>query len=325
MRVVIVGLGSIGQRHARLLLERKDIQVELCDGSPEVLKRASSTLQAHVVHDDYTDALASAPDVVFLCTPTHLHGQQAVEALHAGCHVFCEKPMTSSLSSARTLLQLASTTSLHVNVGFHLHFHEGLLALRKMVKDGRLGQLLHVHARVGTYVTLKNSLTRYQREIRGSLFGDYTHQFDLVYWLTGQKPQTVFVQGGEFGALKLSSHPNLADIFLGFDGTLQAHIHLNYIQAPQRHGYELVGTEGWAYLDAEKNTLEICTAQGEVEILPISQTRDDIYRAEHEAFFTGLRDNAGQESPPASAIVATAIAEAVMGALGSPCLTQINY
>jgi predicted dehydrogenase len=325
MRVVIVGLGSIGHRHARLLAEREDIQVELCDGSAEVLNRVSPAIQAHAVFNSYADALASAPDVVFLCTPTHLHEQQSVDALHAGCHVFCEKPMTSSLVSARKLLQLASTSSLHVNIGFHLHFHEGLLGLKKIVDDGRLGQLLHVHARVGTYVTLENSLTRYQREVDGSLFGDYTHQFDLVYWLTGQKPQTVFVQGGEFGAMKLSSHPNLADVFLGFDGTLQAHIHLNYIQAPQRHSYELVGTEGWAYLDAEKNIVELHTVHGAIETFQISQIRDDIYRAEHDAFFKSLRENTGQESPPASAIIATAIAEAVKGALGGPCLKQIDY
>jgi myo-inositol 2-dehydrogenase/D-chiro-inositol 1-dehydrogenase len=285
----------------------------------------SPTLQNHKVYYDYADALASAPEAVFICTPTRLHEQQAVGALHAGCHVFCEKPMTSSLASARTLQKLASTTSLHLNVGFHLHFHEGLLALKKMLGEGRLGQLLHVHMRVGTYVTLENSLTRYQREVDGSLFADYTHQFDLVYWLTGKKPKTVFVQGGEFGALRLSSHPNLADIFLGFDGTLQAHIHLNYIQAPQRHGYELVGTEGWAYLDAEKNILELHTVRGAIEKYHVSQTKDDIYRAEHEAFFSRLRENAGQESPPDSAIIATAIAEAVMGALDSPCLKQIDY
>lgn len=325
-RILVVGLGSIGVRHARLLAERGDVHLEVCDGSPEALVRTKGIKEVRATYRSFEEALESRPDIVFLCTPTPLHVGQSKAALLNGCHVFCEKPMTTSLSEGKDLIALTESSMLHFNVGFHLHFHEGLAQVKRLLDEGGIGDLLHVSARVGTYVTLVNSATRYQRDFDGSLFGDYTHQFDLLYWLTGRMPERVFVKGSEAGSLPLSSKPNIADIFFGYDGDFQAHVHLNYIQFPQRHHYEFIGTKGWIYLDAEDNLLVKGYAQSDtVESHRYSQTRDDIYRAEHDAFLMNVAMNQRQESPSCDAIVSTALFEAVMEAYRKGEWQTIEY
>ena len=102
-RVVVVGLGSIGRRHGRLLQERPDVQVEVVEPSAEAVARASQELGNLPAHPRLEEALATAPDVVWLATPTALHADQAMAALKAGCHVFCEKPMSDRLHSARAM------------------------------------------------------------------------------------------------------------------------------------------------------------------------------------------------------------------------------
>lgn len=325
MRVLVVGLGSIGQRHARLLGERADLEIDVCDASDEAIARLGAVHVGSVFYS-YEEALKTKPDAVFLCTPTSYHIEQVLAALQHGCHVFCEKPLTNSLAAGKKLLGFIQDSSLHVNVGFHLHFHKGLVALKQLIAEGRLGDIVQLDARVGTYITLKNSVTRYQAHQQGSLFGDYTHQFDLLYWLTGKKPDQMLIQAAERGGVELSSDPNVADILFRFPDPFQAHIHLNYIQMPQRHSYEITGTKGWVYLDAENMYADIGNAKdGTVSRLTFAQERDDLYREEHRLFFKGIAEGTRQESPIADALISTAMYETAMRAYLSGQWENINY
>jgi predicted dehydrogenase len=107
---------------------------------------------------------------------------------------------------------------------------------------------------------------------------------------------------------------------------MQAHVHLNYIQSPQRHDYEVTGTRGWVKLDAEDGILNFGLADDpSVRREVLSQDRDDIYRAEHQAFLDRLAADQTQESPAAEALVSTAIYEAVMQASTSGSWQPVRY
>ena len=102
MRVVVIGTGSIGKRHGRLLCERSDLSVELCEPSAAALAATLADPEESFwaadleTHSSLEAALASKPDAVVLCTPHTLHAQQAIAALDAGVHVLCEKPMAAT-------------------------------------------------------------------------------------------------------------------------------------------------------------------------------------------------------------------------------------
>ena len=93
-RVVLAGLGSIGQRHARLLRERSDVLLEVFEPEADALGPLLTEAADLRVHSDFEQMLASSPDVVWIASPTRCHASQAIAALRAGAHVFCEKPMS---------------------------------------------------------------------------------------------------------------------------------------------------------------------------------------------------------------------------------------
>lgn len=211
-RVVLAGLGSIGQRHARLLRERSDVLLELFEPSADALRPLLEEAADLRVHSDFGQMLASSPDVVWIASPTRFHAAQAIASLRAGAHVFCEKPMSERPEDAAEVRRVAEASGRTLNTGFVLRFAPALIELRRLIREGQLGNLVHIHARVGTYVTLVNSKSRYQATNPGSLFFDYSHQPDLFYWLTGLVPLEVTVVGLSAGQLPHSSDPNVAVI-----------------------------------------------------------------------------------------------------------------
>lgn len=310
-RVVVVGLGSIGRRHARLLRERGDVQVEIVEPSEEMIARARQELGSLPAHTRFEGALETAPDAVWLATPTELHAEQAIAALKAGCHVFCEKPMSDSLRAANAMRDAVDASGRVFNVGFMWHFSPAMMALRAAIQGGELGRILHAHVRVGTYVTLVNSVSRYQARQPGSLFLDYSHQPDILYWLLGKAPLSVSVTALQAGGLQLTSNPNVAIVVCEYDGPMISTTHLNYVQVPHLHDYEIVGDRAWAQLSFPSGLLSVHSNAGtppRTESHPV--VADDLYRAEQRAFLDAIGGKRGPETSAADGLVSAAICEA---------------
>lgn len=324
-RLVVAGMGSIGQRHARLLALRDDISLELMEPNAETLEKAIALTGRVPTHTNFEEMLQTKPDIVWLATPTNLHASQSLAALAAGAHVFCEKPMTSTLNEALAIQQAVKKSGRLFNVGFYLHFASGIQQLRHFIQSGRLGNLVHIYCRVGTYITLVNSLSRYQSKIQGSLFGDYSHQTDILCWLTNECPTSVTVLAVQAGSLPHSSLPNSADILLHYNQSMHAHIHLNYLQYPQRHTYEIVGDQAWVILDFDNHSIQWGdSVSNKVSTESYSEDRDQIFRAEHTAFFEALEGKRGPESSVSDGVINAAISEAIIRAWQSGKTELIN-
>lgn len=317
-RVVVVGLGSIGRRHARLLAQRGDLQVEWCESSREAVERAHRELgPPSGIHYSYDAMLATRPAMVVIATPHSAHAAQAIAALNAGIHVLCEKPLSDSLADARAMVEAASRSVAVLTVGFQLHFHPALLRVKAIIESGELGSLHQLHCLVGTYVTLVNSQSRYQSRMEGALFLDYAHQPDIFVWLTGQKPRGIYVAGGQGGSLPLQANPNFAAIVCDYAGPMISTIHLNYLQMPDRHEYEIIGDRGWLALDMFKGELRHGRqSDASVRVESSSTDRDSLYAREHQEFVAAAAGERKPESPAHEAIISMEIIEAARASLG---------
>ena len=311
-RIAVVGLGSIGKRHARLLNERDDVSVEVVEPNEQTIMEAENEIGDFQVHRSFDQMLKSKPNIVLIATPHRLHAEQAIKALDAGCDVFCEKPMSDNFEDAVKMKKTGDHSGKILNIGFHLHFHPGLRMVKKIVDDNELGNVVFAHAWVGTYITLVNSVSRYQQKQTGALFFDYAHQPDILYWLLGKKPNYVYASALQNGNLEFSSNPNITVINCEYDDMISS-IHLNYVQMPERHSYEIVGDKGWAILDCGKNELRIGKRKNStVETQTFTVDRDNIYRAEHQAF---LDSAIGQRPPETSAedgLISLAVCQAAI-------------
>lgn len=317
-RIVVVGCGSIGLRHASQLMNRNDVAVELCDVSEENISRVCDAIGSVPVHRSFEEMLKTRPAMLVVATPPTLHEDQTVAALNAGIHVLCEKPMSGTLEGARRMLATAKTSDCILDVGFVLRFHPGLRAIKKEIEDGRLGRVLHVHWHIGTYETLLRSVSRHQASTFGALALDYAHQPDLLYCWLGRNPVRVYATGFESGDLKLSSKPNVMTLTLEYESDLLATINLNFVQQPGRAHCEVIGDKGWAYFDMTSGTMQIGEFdRSSVETVNFANDRDALFRDEHQTFVDAVHGRCPPESPALSAIQSMLVVEAAIRSLRS--------
>lgn len=314
--IAVAGLGSIGRRHARLLAGRQDVAVELFDPEAGQVAAALADLGGTetTVHGTWKDLLAASPDAVVIASPHRFHVDQTIEALVAGCHVLCEKPVSDRLEDARRLLAVARSSDRVLTYGYHLRFHPGLGRLKALVEAGAFGRLLSLHAHVGSYQTLLNSVSGYQAGTEGALLLDYVHQPDAIAWLSGRRPVAVFAAGLGGGHRQPTSSPDLISVQLLYDGDFAGSYHLNYLQHPEIHRYGLIGSEGYAELDLNAGTLVCASADGRADER-FSTERDPVYVAEHDAFLAALAGDRPPISPLEDAIRSLEVQEAALRSL----------
>jgi len=314
MRVLVAGCGSIGQRHARLLGERRDVEVWVCDSRPEAVERAREASGAERTFGDYEKALEAGPDLVFVCTPNHLHRPMSIRAMEAGCEVFCEKPMAESLGSARQLREAVRRSGRFFQVGYMWRTYPAIRHIARMAAQGDLGQLVGGRAMIGSYTTLLTAKTPYRLHEKNALIIDCSHQLDYLRLMFGEL-ESVQAQCATLGRLDMLPEPNLFSLILRYESGALVECHLDYIQLPQRHILELYGDRGTVVHDFMTGETRIFDRQSEAfrtEYLRMG--RDDMYRIQIAELLAALR---GDRTPAVSADDGVAALEAAAAAVRS--------
>jgi len=218
VKVLIAGLGSIGQRHARNLRTLRGDTIELLAyrerGLPHVITErmtadADRDVAAHYsirAMRDLDVALAARPDLVLVCNPTSRHLTVAAAAVDSGCHVLVEKPLADSNDSVETLIASADAAAIVAAVGYQMRLHPVLLRLRQWLAAGAIGTVQTCHARWSEYLPGAHPYEDYRigyaarSSLGGGVLLSYSHEFDYLMWLFG-RPRTIRCSGGRSGAL----------------------------------------------------------------------------------------------------------------------------
>jgi predicted dehydrogenase len=202
MRAGVIGTGFIGPVHIEAL-KRLGVQVTAICGST---KNAEATAQQWGIPEVYGDynatSLCQSPnvDVVHITSPNKAHVAQSLEAIRAGKHVVCEKPLgMSSQETAQILDALAQAGAVApvFAVNYMCRFFPAVLQMRAMVERGDLGQIMHVQGHFFQDWLLKS--TDYNWRILASeggplrAVGDIgTHWLDTVSFILGARVESVF-------------------------------------------------------------------------------------------------------------------------------------
>ncbi len=194
LKAAVAGTGFIGAVHVEALRRLGIEVIGVCASTPE---RAEAKGLAPA-YESYAALLAdSRVDVVHVTTPNHLHHGQVRDALAAGKHVVCEKPLATTSAESAELLELAETSGLVHCTNFNLRFYPIAHQARALVGSGELGDVWNVH---GGY--LQDWLLyptdwnwRLEPEKGGALraVADIgSHWMDLAQWIAGRRMEAVF-------------------------------------------------------------------------------------------------------------------------------------
>jgi predicted dehydrogenase len=141
IRVALLGAGTIGAIHGLAIMQVPELRVTRVWSRSGAKAQALAERLGAQTCATVTEAVNS-PDVdaVLVATPTFLHAEQTLQALAAGKHVFCEKPMARTLEDASTMLAAAQAADRVLLIGHVVRFYPEFKRLRELVLEGAIGQ-----------------------------------------------------------------------------------------------------------------------------------------------------------------------------------------
>lgn len=268
MKVLMIGLGSIGQRHTRnlrvLLGNSVEISAYRVRRLTHLITPQMSADSARNVEDEYglsiftdlEEALGQKPEIAFICNPNSMHVPVSLSCLKAGCDLFLEKPVSDSTDGLDEMIRLAREKERVVMVGYQLRFHPCLQMIGEIIKDGSLGTLLGVRAVVGEYMPGWHPYEDYRQSYAaradqgGGIVLSQIHELDYLYSLFGL-PRTIYAIGGHWSDLEVQvedTASTLMECALN-DRSLPVQLHQDCVQSPASRQCEVIGDRGRVLMD----------------------------------------------------------------------------
>jgi predicted dehydrogenase len=265
MRILIVGLGSIGRRHLanlKLLDPDAEITVWRQHARPDT-PAGDSIAQPPMVYSAVA-ALASRPDVAFLTGPASSHIASGLLLAEQGVHLFIEKPLSHDMEGVGELIDACRRKGLVMMVGYNLRFHETLRCMKQALSDGAIGRLLAVRAEAGMYLPDWRGGTDYRRGVsaRSALGGgavlELSHELDYARWFGGEV-DAVCALAGRVSNLEIDVE-DMAEIILRFENGVVGSVHVDMVQRAPVRSCRLIGTEGTLCWDGISNAVTLYSA-----------------------------------------------------------------
>jgi predicted dehydrogenase len=188
--VLIVGVGSIGERHLRCFGTTGRSEVSLCETNPALRQTIAERYQVAHAYDNLDTALATKPEAVVICTPAHLHIGMALKAAQAGAHLLIEKPLSTTLEGIAELQTEITHRTLTAAVAYVYRAHPVLTAMREALHSGRFGAPVQIVAVSGQHFPLYRPAYRdiYYKDHAtggGAVQDALTHVINAGEWLVG--------------------------------------------------------------------------------------------------------------------------------------------
>lgn len=290
MKVLVVGTGSIGQRHITNLI---DLGVNVVAFSYRAAGGAPCTSATAVpLASNLLDALQDdGLDAVVIANNTVLHMDVALMAAQHKKNLFIEKPLSISLAGCDELQTLADRHHLTVEAGFMLRFHPNLVWIKQYLEDGLIGELMFMRASIGQWLPDWRPETDHRtgygafRKTGGGVIFDLIHELDLVRWLGGNVSD-VTAMTRKVGSLGIETEA-VAQIGLRLDSGALAQVHLDYVRPGYGRMLELVGELGVLSWDYTTGSVSLSGADGSLKIVhrvPAEFARNTMFR-DHMAYF----------------------------------------
>lgn len=188
LKFIIIGCGRIAQRHAEHINNQAEL-VAVCDIVIEKADLFASKYNSVAYYDiDELLSKCSDVDVVSICSPNGLHAEHSIKAFKAGFHVLCEKPMAISVHDCGEMIKAAEQANKRLFAIKQNRFNPPVVAVKEAIEKGYLGKIYSIQLncfwnRNNDYY--HNSWKGTKDLDGGTLYTQFSHFVDLVYWMIG--------------------------------------------------------------------------------------------------------------------------------------------
>jgi predicted dehydrogenase len=254
-RVLVVGVGSIGERHVRCFQGTGRATLSICELNTELGRTVAERYQVASSFVNYEKALESKPEIAVICTPAPWHIRMAQQAIDRGISVFIEKPLSTSFDGVDAMIHSANQQDVTAGVAYVYRSHSALQAMRQAIIEGRFGRPLTIVAQAGQHFPLYRPAYRdiyyNRRETGGGAVQDaLTHVINAGEWLVG--PIQKLVADIDHQSLEGVDVEDTAHV-LTRHGSIMGCFNLNQHQAPNEMMITVICTKGAARFEFQEN------------------------------------------------------------------------
>ena len=310
MKALFIGLGGVGQRHLRNLVQLvPDMEIIafrqrgfnfVLNDKLEIIEGQNLEEKYNItVYHNLDEALAQKPDIAFVTNPTSLHVEAAIKVVRAGCDLFLEKPISHNMNNVQELLNIISANKLVSFVGYQNRFHPCVKKAKELLDMGVLGDIIAVNIEVGEDIRTWHKYEDYRgvyaacKELGGGVTVTQIHELDYVQYFFGM-PISVYAIGGKLSSLEIDVEDTVSTLLkYNFNGRhIPIHIHKDYIQSPPSRTCKIIGDKGKIFFDLINSSLIAHDGMAKVifEEKYAGFIRNDMFKEELSMFLNCVKE-----------------------------------
>ena len=292
--LAIVGLGSIGRRHLRLISEiRPDIKIivvrsghgSACDEEKMAVK----------ITDSIGDAIKEGIQAAIISSPATLHLKQSLELAKNGIHLLIEKPISHTSDRVKELLKIVNENRITTMVGYVLRYDLGAMKFKNWLDNKVKGKILHARIECGSYLPDWRPDQDYRKtvsalsELGGGVLLELSHEIDYLYWFFG-KPKDVQAQIRNSGTLDINVEDQV-DLLMTSEQGYCISVQIDFNRRHVERKCKVLTTEGELIWDAVNKNVTWKGVNKEQFKYEYNNERNSIYRKQLEVFFDCIEND----------------------------------
>jgi|MudIll2142460700_1097286.scaffolds.fasta_scaffold01290_3 predicted dehydrogenase len=295
IKVGVIGVGSFGEKRASAVKTCKNGDLlGVADADTSRAKAVSGKLgvRSYSVDELFEDKNI---EVVVVCLPNKYHAPVTIQALKAGKHVLCEKPLSRNAEEARQMVRAAEEAGKLLKTGSNHRYFESVKKAYDIAKSGEIGDVISFNGRIGhNGERLKNSWF-WDKEVSGggTLLDNGCHLLDIVRWFMGDFAEASGLATNVYWK-DCQVEDTATGVFLTKDGKM-ATINSSWRQLAGYFHFEVNGTHGYITVDGRFDThggdnlyWQSLKGRGEIQSINYGHVKPNSYGLELEEFFADI-------------------------------------
>jgi len=250
LKFLFCGLGSIGQRHLRILKTTGEHSfIALRSGK-------SKSDEQSLVDEEIIDLGGVSQhniDGAIIANPTSLHIETAIEVAEAGIPIFIEKPLGKNLDNIEELVKLVSEKNIPILVGYNLIYHPAIEEIKKNIIENKIGKVISAKAQFGTYMPDWHKNEDYRKSyaanvsMGGGVILTSIHEQNYLTDLFGEVKDVKAMETAG-NVIGIDAEEGIEILMKHVSGVV-SNVHLNFFQKPYCRNCQVIGTDGTLYWD----------------------------------------------------------------------------